>query len=110
MKNVLTDITKVSEFTRGVARFARIASNAMTGVEAWRRSYFREPWRDTIEFIIPQGGKYYPEEKNIMRRILANDKQFKEKVDFYLSNGLDKFFPGDEPHGFWDDEEETENQ
>lgn len=98
------DITQVSEFTRGVARFARIATNPKTGVQAWRRSYVTEPWRDRVEFITPQGGKYYPDENRITRRVPANDPKLREKVDFYLEHGLAVWFEGDEKKSIFEEE------
>lgn len=103
------DITQVSEFTRGVARFTRIATDAKTGVQAWRRSYLTEPWRDKVELITPQGGKYYPEEGRIMRRIPANDPKLREKVEFYLQNGLSVWYEGDEQQSILQDDE-TQNK
>jgi len=91
------DISQVSEFTRGVARYTRIATNAKTGVQAWRRSYTLEPWRDRVELITPQGGKFYPEDSRVMRRVPASDAKLQEKVNFYLENGLSVWFEGDEP-------------
>ena len=90
------DISNTYEFTRGVARFSRIAADIKSGVQAWRRSYLFEPWRDAVELFIPQGGKFYPEENLIKRRIPANDPRVKEKISFYLENGVEGFFPGDE--------------
>ncbi len=100
------DITNCREFTRGVARFSHIATDAKSGVQAWRRSYALEPWRDKVELIRPQGGKYYPEEAQIMRRIPANDPKLREKIDYYLEHGLSGFFPGDEKQSIF----EPENQ
>lgn len=102
------DITQVSEFTRGVARFSRIAADANTGVQAWRRSYPSEPWRDRVELIIPQGGKFYPEEGRIMRRVPANDPKLREKMEFYLQNGLSVWFEGDEPESIFQDDNTQE--
>lgn len=87
-----------------MARFSRIATDAKTGVQAWRRSYLSEPWRDRVELIHPQGGKFYPEDSQIMRRIPANDPKLREKIDFYLQNGLSVFFEGDAPKSIFDDE------
>lgn len=98
------DISKVSEFTRGVARYTRIATNAKNGVQAWRRSYALEPWRDRVELITPQGGKFYPEDSRVMRRVPANSPQLREKIDFYLENGLSAWFPGDEPESIFEKE------
>lgn len=97
------DIQKTSEFTQGVARFTRIAVNEKTGVQAWRRSYLLEPWRDCVELITPQGGKYYPDETKIMRRIPEDDSKLQEKIDFYLQNGLSVWFEGDEKKSIYDD-------
>lgn len=98
------DITNCSEFTRGVARFVRIATNAKTGVQAWRRSYPLEPWRDRVELITPQGGKFYPEENRILRRIPATDPKLREKVQFYIQNGLSVWFEGDGPESIFNDD------
>ena len=102
------DITQVAEFTRGVARFTRIAQDAKTGVQAWRRSYPLEPWRDRVEFFTPQAGKYYPDDSRIMRRVPASCDKLREKIDFYLANGLADFYPGDKPESIFKDE--TQNQ
>ena len=99
-------ITNCSDFTRGVARFVRIATNAKTGVEAWRRSYKFKPYLDVVEFIVPQGGRFYPEENRITRRIPARDPKLREKMEFYLQNGIDGWFEGDEPKGIFDDDDE----
>lgn len=102
------DITNRREFTRGVARYSHIATDAKTGVQAWRRSYALESWRDKVELFVPKGGKFYPEESQIMRRIPASDPQLRQKIDFYLEHGLSGFYPGDERKSIFDDE--TENQ
>lgn len=102
------DISNCSEFTRGVARFSRIATDAKTGVQAWRRSYQFEPWRDRVELITPQGGKYYPPEERITRRIPANDPKLREKMEFYLQNGLSVWFEGDEPESIFQDDNTQE--
>lgn len=98
------DITNCSGFTRGVARFARLATDSKTGVQAWRRSYPLEPWRDRVELITPQGGKFYPEENRILRRIPATDPKLREKMEFYLQNGLSVWFEGDGPESIFDDD------
>jgi hypothetical protein len=98
------DITQVAEFTRGVARFTRIAQDAKTGVQAWRRSYPLEAWRDRVEFFTPQAGKYYPDDSRIMRRVPANDPKLREKVDFYLEHGLAVWFEGDEKKSIFEEE------
>lgn len=102
------DITNRREFTRGVARYSHIATDAKTGVQAWRRVYALEPWRDKVEFIIPQGGKYYPEEAGILRRVSVNDAKLAEKIDFYLEHGLAEFYPGDERKSIFDDENQNQ--
>ena len=66
---MLVDITNTTEFTHGVARLTLIAKDGLSHVQAWRRSYIMEPWRDRVEFITPQGGKYYPEIHQIKRAI-----------------------------------------
>ena len=95
------DITNVLGFTRGEARFSRIANNARTGVQAWRRSYTFAPWLDRVEFIIPEDGKYYPGEAK--RHIKADDPKLWEKISFYLEKGISGFFPGDEVKSIYDD-------
>lgn len=87
-----------------MARFSRLATDSKTGVQAWRRSYPLEPWRDRVELITPQGGKYYPPEERITRRIPANDPKLREKMEFYLQNGLSVWFEGDEPESIFDDD------
>lgn len=101
------DISQVSAFTRGVARFSRIATDDKTGVQAWRRSYPLEPWRDRVEFIVPQAGKFYPPEDKITRRVAASDPKLQEKTEFYLQNGLSVWFEGDERKSIF---EENQNQ
>lgn len=96
------DITKCSEFMVGVARFSRIAADPKTGVEAWRRSY-AQPWMDRVEIIVPEAGKYYPEDARIMRRIPANDPRLREKIDHYLPHGPAVPFPGDEKKSIFED-------
>ncbi len=98
------DITQVAEFTQGVARFSRIAKDAKTGVEAWRRSYLFEPWRDCVELFTPQGGKFYPEPHRILRRIAASSPKLRERIDHYLQNGLATAFPGDEVKSIFDED------
>ena len=97
----MQQIDNVTEFVRGAARFTRIAADTKTGIQAWRRSYTFEPWRDLVELFEPQGGRYYPEESSIKRRIQANDPRLREKVSYYLENGLECWFPGDEPEGIY---------
>ena len=63
------DIIKTGEFTQGVARFSRMDKNLKNGVEAWRRIYTHEPWRNVVEIFVPDRGRYYPQENQITRRI-----------------------------------------
>ena len=90
------DITKTMEFTRGVARFTRIAINPKTGLQAWRRSYASAAL-DRVEIIAPERGRYYPEEAQIKRRIRVDDPLLNNKIQFYLEHGTETFYPGDDP-------------
>ena len=99
------DITQVSEFTQGVARFVRIASNPTTKIQAWRRYYPSEPWRDRVEIFRPEQDKFYPMDTPAVRHISANDARLDEKVKYYLDNGISGWFEGDEPKGLTAEEE-----
>ena len=97
------NISNVFAFTRGTARFERIDYNPHTHVQAWKRSYSAEPWRDRVEFFISDGMPFYPFDR-IKKFVRANDAKFREKVDYYLQNGLESWFPGDEPKSIFSNE------
>lgn len=101
------DITNCLIFEQGAAKFERIDRNPKTGVEAWRRSYLFEPWRNCIEVFTRDGGKFYPEAHKVARRFPDNPQKW-DRIDFYLQNGIgsDTWYPGDKPEGYYNGDNE----
>ena len=101
MKEDKINIANINGFQRGVAQFERIAQDPRTHVQAWRRHYPLEPWRDRVELFISDGRPFYPFDQ-IKRFIRSNDPRLQEKLKHYLENGLERWFPGDEPQSVFD--------
>ena len=103
---MLQDITNTKDFVKGVAHFTHLSTDPKTGLQAWKRTYPMEPWRDKVEVFFPIAGRYYPglEESRMVRQIPANDPKLREKVAHYLEHGVDNIFPGDEKKSVFDED------
>lgn len=97
MQTTKIDISSVRSFTKGVAKFEHLSTDATTGVQAWRRSYEMEPWRNRVEVFVPVSGRYYPsvEDGRMVRQIPTDDPKLREKVAYYLEHGVETIHPDD---------------